>query len=90
MSIIIISFWDDFKYTVIQMAYEVDSIEVTEKEYFIRYVEPLYQSNDYGKNNEKNVTKGKSYQCQSAAIMNRYFFRNFNRDPSLSFVTGKD
>lgn len=89
MCIIILSFWDDFKYTVIQMAFEVDSIEVSEKVYFIRHIEPLYQSNDDGKN-EKNATKRKSYECQSATIINRYFFRNFDRDPSLSFITGKE
>lgn len=61
------------------MAFEVDSIEAKETEFFIN-----------GKNKEENTTKMKSYECQNAAIMDRYFLRKFNRDPLLLFTTGKE
>lgn len=58
------SFWDDFKYTVIQMSFNID-LPIEKNEEFIEDIESLYQT--YNDSGEKN--------CRCFNILDSYFLR---------------
>lgn len=81
-----LSFWDDFKYTVVQMAFNADPMEKIEIPNPIKDIDPLYLRNDSDEPKNED-TADKVNECNDermCAIMDRYFFRK-PINPSLDF-----
>jgi len=78
---ICLRFWDDFKYTVVQTAFDADLIQNNKISNSIKDIDPLYQHNDSEEIQNKD-TEDKDGEC--CAMMDRYFFRAPN-NPSLEY-----
>lgn len=81
-----LSFWDDFKYTVVQMAFNTDPMENVKILKTIKDLDPLYLRNDCNDSlNEETTDKdNECYDMRVRAIMDRYFFKE-PIHPSLNF-----
>ncbi|KAL4135118.1 hypothetical protein QTP88_006767 [Uroleucon formosanum] len=68
-------FWDDFKYTVVQMAFNTDPMQKIKILNTIKDLDPLHLQND--SEDLQNITDqdNKCYDLRMCAIMDRYFFR---------------
>lgn len=72
-----LSFWDDFKYTVVQMAFSTDPMQKIKILNPIKDLDPLHLQNDSEDLQNENTTDqdNKCYDLRMCAIMDRYFFR---------------
>ncbi|CAI6355345.1 unnamed protein product [Macrosiphum euphorbiae] len=79
-------FWDDFKYTVVQMAFNTDPIQKNKDLNRIKDLDPLYLKNnsDDVQNESTADEDNECYDVRICAIMNRYFFRE-PINPSFNF-----
>jgi len=78
-----LSFWDDFKYTVVQMAFNADPMEKIKILNPIKDIDPLHLRNDSDEPQNED-TADKDNDVRMCAIMDRYFFRQ-PISPSLNF-----
>jgi len=81
-----LSFWDDFKYTVVQMAFNTDPIQKINNLNTIKDLDPLHLKNDSEDLQNDNTADEDNacYDARICAIMNRYFFRE-PINPSLDY-----
>jgi len=81
-----LSFWDDFKYTVVQMAFSTDPSEKIKILKTIKDLDPLHLQNDSDDPQNENTADedNECYDVRMYAIMDRYFFRE-PTNPSFDF-----
>jgi len=81
-----LSFWDDFKYTVVQMAFNTDPMQKIKNLNTIKDLDPLHlQNGSVNLQNENTADEdNECYDARMNAIMDRYFFRE-PINPSLDF-----
>ncbi|XP_060856536.1 uncharacterized protein LOC132934265 [Metopolophium dirhodum] len=79
-------FWDDFKYTVVQMAFNTDPMQKIKNLNRIKDLDPLHLQNDSVDLQNENTADedNECYDGRMFAIMDRYFFRE-PINPSLDF-----
>ncbi|XP_060845578.1 uncharacterized protein LOC132925180 [Rhopalosiphum padi] len=76
-------FWDDFKYTVIQMAFNTDQIQKLNNKIpnTLKDIDPLYLQNNSTDLIDENTADQDEQFC---AILDRYFLRTPNNPSSVS------
>ncbi|XP_029341531.1 uncharacterized protein LOC100569349 [Acyrthosiphon pisum] len=80
-------FWDDFKYTVVQMAFSTDPMQnIKILKNTIKDLDPLHLQNDSDDLQNENTAdeNNECYDVRMCRIMDRYFFRE-PINPSLDY-----
>lgn len=82
----VLRFLDDFKYAVVQLAFDTEPIPVKQLEYVIKNVPPVHGTYDHRENDRRGEHDDIHNRCR--AITDRYFLRDTDDQLSADVAAG--